>query len=62
MKQNEMIFENILQNDPTLNLYLRQVKAENDWHINLKFSALQIAINKFIEKISIYNYETFLEN
>jgi len=44
--------ENIIKSDPTLNYFVNVAEIDwlNDWHIKLRFAALQIAISKYIDK------------
>ena len=47
-------FESIVQNDPTLKMFLRDNKIDGDkmeHQLNIKFAALRIALNNWIDKL-----------
>jgi len=45
--------ENIIKNDPTLNYFINEAKIDwfNDFQVNLRFKALEIAFLKYINSL-----------
>lgn len=47
-------FESVVQNDPTLKMFLRDSKIDGDkmeHQLDIKFAALRIALNRWIDKL-----------